>query len=74
MIKDKLKKFKDAAIAKASEIIDATIIDEPQSLARYEICSACPHLTKFSGQCTKCGCFMKAKVKLKGASCPIGKW
>ena len=41
---------------------------------RLDICSTCEHLIKFTHQCKKCGCFMKLKVKLKNASCPIGKW
>jgi hypothetical protein len=41
---------------------------------RYSICLECPFLIKLSKQCRKCGCFMDAKTKLLGASCPIGKW
>jgi hypothetical protein len=40
---------------------------------RYSICEKCPHLTD-NARCTKCGCFMKAKVNLATSSCPIGKW
>lgn len=42
--------------------------------ARYEICESCPELTKHTKQCKQCGCFMKLKVKLAEASCPLGKW
>jgi hypothetical protein len=41
---------------------------------RYSICKACPELIKLTTQCKKCGCFMKAKTKLQGATCPLGKW
>ena len=41
---------------------------------RLEICKACPELIQLTTQCKKCGCFMAAKTKLKGAECPLGKW
>jgi len=40
---------------------------------RYEECSSCEHFTD-QARCTKCGCFMKTKVNLASASCPVGKW
>ena len=40
---------------------------------RYSICEQCPNLVG-RGYCTECGCFMKKKVNLAVASCPIGKW
>lgn len=48
--------------------------DEEKSLARYEICKACPELIKLTKQCKKCGCLMHLKTKLELATCPIGKW
>lgn len=41
---------------------------------RYSICKSCPELIKVTSQCKKCGCFMKAKVHLEKATCPLGKW
>jgi hypothetical protein len=41
---------------------------------RYSICKSCEHFIKQTTTCTKCGCFMIAKVRLSGANCPIGKW
>lgn len=41
---------------------------------RYSICKGCPELIKSTKQCKKCGCFMAAKTKLQGATCPLGKW
>lgn len=41
---------------------------------RFEICKGCPELIKLTKQCKKCGCFMAAKTKLQGATCPLGKW
>lgn len=40
---------------------------------RLAICKECPKLL-LTGNCTECGCFMSAKVKLPNASCPLGKW
>ena len=40
---------------------------------RYDICKGCDKLTA-ANTCKECGCFMPAKVKLKYAECPIGKW
>ena len=41
---------------------------------RIEHCRGCEHLLPKINVCRKCGCFMPAKVRLKWASCPIGKW
>ena len=47
--------------------------DEEES-TRYSLCMECPEFFKATTQCKQCGCFMKVKVKLKQATCPIGKW
>lgn len=47
---------------------------EEKSNERYSICQSCPELIKLTKQCKKCGCFMKAKVTLEKATCPLGKW
>ena len=39
---------------------------------RILICEKCPY-NKFS-VCTKCGCIIPLKTKLKGEACPIGNW
>ncbi len=41
---------------------------------RYSVCESCDRLTSISRQCRECGCFMKLKVKLADAYCPLGKW
>lgn len=73
-IKDKLNQFKKKVQEKQRTIIDATLVSTDISDQRYAVCVDCPHLTKLTSQCSKCGCFMKVKTKLKGAVCPIGKW
>jgi hypothetical protein len=47
---------------------------EEEAEHRLSICSQCPELIKATSQCKQCGCFMKMKVKLKEASCPLLKW
>lgn len=47
---------------------------EELSEQRFSICLSCEHLRAIPKTCKKCGCFMKAKVKLEKATCPIGKW
>jgi hypothetical protein len=49
-------------------------VEEEVSKTRIDICKKCSELIKLTTQCKKCGCFMKAKTKLIGAVCPIGKW
>lgn len=41
---------------------------------RLDICKACPEFVRFTHQCKKCGCLMKAKTKLADATCPLNKW
>ena len=48
--------------------------EEQTAQARMAICGSCPELHKQSYQCKICGCMMKAKTKIVGASCPLNKW
>ena len=48
--------------------------DEDKAVSRFATCQECPSLIKLTNQCKECGCFMKLKVKLEGATCPLGKW
>ncbi len=48
---------------------DQEIIDK-----RWAECQKCEFLFKPTGNCKKCGCFMKVKTRVATASCPIGKW
>jgi hypothetical protein len=47
---------------------------EEDSSFRYSLCQACPKFNNGVKTCQECGCFMPAKTKLQGATCPIGKW
>ena len=41
---------------------------------RYDICKSCEHFNMEMKICNQCGCFMKIKVKMPGAFCPVNKW
>ena len=41
---------------------------------RYDICKSCEHFNMEIKICNQCVCFMKIKVKMPGAFCPVNKW
>jgi len=41
---------------------------------RLSICRTCEFFKPRTERCAKCGCFMKLKVTLAEARCPIEKW
>ena len=45
---------------------------EPYAQRRIAICNECPEYRLFI--CGKCGCMMPLKTRIKGATCPLGKW
>jgi hypothetical protein len=49
-------------------------VAEADAEKRLEICEKCPSLLRATHQCKECGCFMKLKVKLANATCPLSKW
>lgn len=52
---------------------DTEYAENPIALDRWNVCKECPELM-LTGQCKQCGCFMKMKIKLKEATCPLQKW
>jgi hypothetical protein len=47
--------------------------------SRLLLCSVCPENldkpeVKNSSTCSKCGCIIKAKTRVKTAKCPLNKW
>ena len=56
------------------DIVYGEKADDAEESMRYSLCMDCPEFIKPTTQCKQCGCFMKVKVKLKHATCPIGKW
>ena len=49
------------------------LLDDATAEARFSHCRDCIFLQD-NNQCKKCGCYMNKKVKVKGATCPIGIW
>jgi hypothetical protein len=48
------------------------VADDTTQAARLNECLKCPYFV--DTRCQKCGCFMRAKVKLETAKCPDGRW
>lgn len=48
-------------------------VDKETAQKRYDICKSCPQLLP-TKQCNECKCFMKSKVTLAMAECPLHKW
>ncbi len=57
-------------IARATLGVDAVSADVRK--ARWATCSDCEFHD--CGQCTMCGCFTGAKIRVASESCPAGKW
>lgn len=49
------------------------LVDSETRKQRMDTCNSCEYLTTIAG-CSKCNCFMPAKVWLNFVNCPIRKW
>jgi hypothetical protein len=49
-------------------------VEQDVAQARYNVCKLCPEFNTSVMTCKECKCFMKLKVKLVGAECPLKKW
>ena len=49
-------------------------VSEEVAATRFDACTSCEFFIKPTSQCSKCGCLMNLKTKLKLAKCPVGKW
>lgn len=50
------------------------LADESVVVIRIQTCEECPRLFRPTQQCKECGCFVKAKARLRTSQCPLGKW
>lgn len=66
-LRNRVKHLKDIAV---KEIM----AEDDIAASRLSLCLECPHLIDLTKQCSKCGCFVHAKTKLKNAECPLKKW
>jgi hypothetical protein len=48
-------------------------LSKEESDRRFDICKQCRFLIN-GKKCSKCGCSMKLKSRLRTGKCPIGKW
>ena len=67
-----IKNASNALITVAKNIDKGLWIDEATLNNRTNICLLCEF--KQNNRCSKCGCNLAAKSKLKAMKCPIGKW
>lgn len=69
---------KDVALAPVQEagavIRGKPKVTEEEYNKRLEICKGCQFFKASSFRCTKCGCKMRLKARLRSKKCPIGKW
>ncbi|NBP00403.1 MAG: hypothetical protein EBU90_09820 [Proteobacteria bacterium] len=69
-----ISKIAERLQGKIRAVSASLIVSEEVKSERLNICLQCEYLVKPTNQCTKCGCLMNLKTKLKEVNCPIGKW
>jgi hypothetical protein len=74
MFKDKLKNAIQKVENKTNQLIELIQVEEDIRTTRLNICDSCEYLFAPTGNCKKCGCFVKAKTWLKDTTCPLNKW
>jgi hypothetical protein len=62
--------------AKPTDLFNSSIgrVKKDVAYNRYNICKECDKLNSITKTCSECGCFMKLKVTLPNAFCPLEKW
>lgn len=50
------------------------LVERPEVLERFNICTECDQFNKEEIKCQLCGCYVYAKVQFPISSCPQGKW
>lgn len=50
----------------------ASMDTEVMALVRGSMCATCPEYV--NGDCKKCGCLVKAKIRAVGSRCPLNRW
>lgn len=73
-----LQRMQQAAEKAADTMVEGIkekiTVPEDVKEARWNICASCDKLYKPTNSCKLCGCFMKVKVTLPFAECPVKKW
>jgi hypothetical protein len=74
---DLLTRIRNFAAASKQEVKAITAGAPPPSAEEIEkrrnICQSCERLND-SGECSLCGCKVRAKTSWRSTSCPAGKW
>lgn len=55
-------------VVKTARAVAEGFVAADVAAQRLAVCETCPNLAK--GRCTLCGCFMVAKTRLAGFTCP----
>lgn len=71
---DKLKNKIEQTVSEVGGTWDSTASRSDAMIIRMDHCKSCDEFIKLTQMCSKCGCFMKFKVQMKNAKCPLGKW
>ena len=71
-IGDVTKKQKFDMRAMGNHVKNVLLHDQDIIDKRRAICDDCEF--KMGLNCTKCGCFIKAKTRVATVGCPVGKW
>ena len=59
----------------AKDSIEQTLAEnKAQAKVKLDICKQCENFNNTTKICGICHCFMPAKTRLPGQSCPIDKW
>ena len=57
----------------AGQLLTGGLASRVLQSVRWNTCLACPHFTT-DHRCSKCGCYMKAKIAVAQATCPDNRW
>jgi uncharacterized paraquat-inducible protein A len=49
-------------------------VDEREIERRLALCHRCELFIRQQKRCSRCGCFMKFKARMRSQHCPVGKW
>lgn len=67
--------FGEKIEGQVNSITGAVLVSEEKHKERIDICLKCDKYSNNAAQyCTECYCVVPFKTKLKGTSCPLGKW
>ena len=54
--------------------MNSYIVNKKTYKERLDICRGCEHYFKYTGNCKKCGCFMRIKASISIMECPEQYW